>query len=309
MPDIKDRFQFEPNANARRAWLSTRKKPITCGNQSLPGFYQTVDYEKDFGWVMLAACVESAAVILTIYGGFIKGGPYIIGSIIVVLLFLVFDIVGANFVHRNVAKKCEIKSRILFTSDNGAKQGLRNELKKGNGIVVLGILLIVISSVLKISAILLLGKFALLFYIVMSVLYLLVIYVHIAHTGYYLAERRTGIMFREQHELWAQDKMMHKENKVEEGNIRFSIRKPAPSSILESEVKLNIVDKKSVGEHSISFIKEEQKGDKKLFIYEIETNGLLKDDDINLFTNAQTDIQAGIIALACLKHQVEKVHA
>jgi len=306
MPEIQGRFEFEPNSNARRAWLATRKKPVIY---NLPGFYNTIDYEKDTAWVMLAVCVEAVAVALTLYGGITKGGIFLLGAVIVVVLFLVFDVVGANLYHKNVGINCEIQNKIIIEPNEGVKEGLRNRLKKGKGVKFIGVLLIVMSSLFKIFAILLLGKFNLMFYAIMAVLYIIVIYIHLAHTGYYLAERKTANMFRKQHDLWSEDKMLVNEGKKDKGDIRGAVRKPSPKSVFDSEIKLRFENGMvKVGEHAIRFIEEREENGHKLYTYEIETNGILEDNDIVLLTGGQTEQQGSIIARACLKHQITMIH-
>ena len=306
MPEIQNRFEFEPNSGARKAWLATRKKP---GIFSLPGFYNTIDFEKDTAWVMLALCVEAVAVALTLYGGISKGGIYILGAVIVVILFVVFDIVGANLYHKNVGDNCEIRNRIIFETNEGVKQGLRNRLKKGFGNKIIGVILIVLSSIFKILAILLLGKFNIIFYAVMALLYIIVIYIHIAHTGYYLAERKTARMFREQHDNWSEDKMLVKEGSKEKGETRGAVRQPPPRSIFDTKIKLRLTnDIVKVGEHSIKLIDEKIDGNEKVYTYEIETNGILIDDDIVLLLGGLEDQVGRLVAIACLKHQVTMIH-
>ncbi len=306
MPELNNRFKFEPNDDARKAWLATRKKPIIY---SLPGFYNTIDYEKDTAWVILAVCIEGAAVALTLYGGITKHGVYLVSSIIAVALFVFFDWVGANWFHKNVGAKCLIRNKIVLQKDRGVQEGLREELKKGVIFQVAGVTLIVLSALFKITAILLLGTFNMIFYLIMSLLYLIVIYIHIAHTGYFLAEFNTAKKFRKQHSQWSEDKVKADEKTIPEENIRHSVRVPSPKSVFDSEIKLKIDNNKmKVGEHSISFIEEIEVNNQKIYTYEIETNGILKDEDIVLFTGGQTDQQGSIIALECLKHQIFKIH-
>ncbi len=195
---------------------------------------------------------------------------------------------------------------IRIESDRGAQEGLRRDLKKGLFIEIVGITLIVFSAVFKIFAILLLGKFNIIFYAIMALLYLIVIYVHIAHTGFFLAETNTSAMFKEQYEHWSEDRKNVVGKTFLEGNIKYGVRRPAPTTSFDSEIKLKLEnDKIQVGEHSIKFI-EEKAGDnnQKIYVYEIETIGLLIDDDITLFTRGQTNQAGNTIAEACLTHQL-----
>ena len=166
MPEIPQRFEFLPSKDTRMAWLSTRKSKIPGGTIELPGFYQTVDFNKDRNWFVFAMFIEILAVILTLYGGFSKGGVYLIASIVAVLLFVVFDIVGSIWSHKHVAVNCLNLNMSYLCGDNeGARKAYLNEVKMVRPMKILGISCIVFSAILKIAAILALGRFILIFYV------------------------------------------------------------------------------------------------------------------------------------------------
>ena len=295
MPEIKNRDLFQPSSDALDLWLKTRKRPIDCGTQSLPGYYQTAGYSTDVSWVYLALCVEIAAVVLTLYGGWSKGGNFLIGSIVVVFLFLSFDYVGTKLYHKPLGERCKIRNRILLESDPQEKERLRDELSKGTFAQVIGVFLIVLSAAFKIMAILLLGSFEMIFYVIMTLLYLIVIYIHIAHTGYVLSEIAVSRRFKKDYKRWKKD-----ENKTackaEEGEREFT-----------SKVKLNLKNHEiSIGQHKIvpqeRNASDEENG---VYRYKLQTKGVLTDEDIKRLTVAvaQSPEQAGKIAFECLSHQ------
>jgi hypothetical protein len=313
MPIIENRQDFEPSADARKNWLATRKKTYPY---ALPGFYNTIDNQKDSGWFILAACIEAAAIILTLYGGISKsmtrgfshgGVIYLAGSIILIFMFFICDFVGIYFYHRNVGERCLIRNKIRLETDPGAQEGLRNDLSKGVFFKVMGVILIVISALLKIGAIFLLGSFALFFYVIMAILYLIVIYIHLAHTGYYLAETSTERIFKKQHNEWSNGRKNATNINLPGGHVKYEITIPKPITTFESEIKLktenNIIQG---GNHHYIRLEEEKKVDEEkiIYVYILEATGLLIDDDINSLTRGQTPQAGNIIAEACLRHQL-----
>lgn len=304
MPTIDDRFRWEPDAQAKNAWLGTRKRKFKIGNQTLPGFYQTADFDKDLGWATIALFVEGMAVGLTLYGGILKGGNYLWGSLGTVLFFLLLDYIGTKLIHMNAEKYCRIKSLKQIESNPAIVVDLQNELERINWYKIFGIILIIFSALVKIGAIFVLGTFKFQFMIVMVLLYIVVVYIHIDHTRYVLAEFKIRRKIRKQHMIWAHDTNLAQTNSVQASNIRYKLTDPAPQSEILSEVNLDITNPVLAGSHSISFMGNRTENGKNYYCYLIETNGILLDDDITLLANAKSDNKAGIIALACLKHQV-----
>lgn len=307
MPQIKSRFEFEPDRNARQQWLGTRKRESSSyGGTILPGFYQTAD-SKDGIWVFIAFVVEFFAVILTVQGGMRKGGVYLIGAIGAVIFFIFFDIVGTILHHKPMPERCRLKNTIATTTEERSKIGYINQLSGyGKAYTFFGILLIVTSAILKIGAIFLLGRFSLSFIIILMIFYLLVIYIHINHTGYWLAERSVNKEFEKQHAEWARKanntNLSEDQRKLNNAEIR---RSP-----FESDIKLEKIeiDKPIEAErHKIALLSEDK--EKGIYKYEITTIGILLDEDIQLFVNTgQKDAGSKLIAEICLKHQVEKIH-
>ncbi len=296
MPDIKKRDEFQPSKDALELWLKTRKRPIDCGVQTLPGYYQTAGYSTDVSWVYLALCVEVAAVVLTLYGGWYRGGDYLIGATIVVFLFLSLDYVGTRFFHKPLGKRCKVRNKLLLASDQKEIERLRKELGEGTLIQAFGVFLIVLSAAFKIMAILFLGSFNTFFYAIMTILYIIVVYIHISHTGYVLSEIATSQKFKKDYENWWKKKDDVIKTKHE------------PESEFESKVKLNLRNNEiSIGLHKIV---PQPQSDSDLedgvYKYKIQTKGVLTDDDIERLIGAvaQSPQQAGAIALGCLRHQL-----
>lgn len=308
MPELKDKYLFEPNDDARKSWLGTRKKPLFIGRLTLPGFFHTIDFNKDQNWFLLAVAIEFIAVILTLYGGISRGGIYLVGSIITIVFFIVLDIVGAIFIHKPKPDRCLLKNKIILISDIAVREGLKNQFDKVSLYEIVGVIFIIISALLKVAAILLLGSFNLFFYIIMAFLYVIVIYIHIIHTGYCIAEYSTNNQFTSQHKLWAKLSMGSSTTTSENLNNPYTSR--SLSSMFVSSVPILTVNNNiKVGDHFIAHVSDDNSLNQKTnYQYKLSTKGMLTDEDIKLFVNGQGDQESEIIAIACLKHQVEKIY-
>lgn len=312
MPEIPHKYRFMPNETAQQQWFATRKSPRTFGTQTLPGLFQTVGYGADIAWVVFALCVELCAVVLTVWGGYLKGGNFLVIAIVVVVLFVVFDFVGAIFHHRPVGKRCLIRNHIQYESDPVEIGSLQKKLKSAYKTYrVFGVALIILSGLLKIGAMLVLGYLDTIFYLIMGALYLLVIYIHLNHTGYFLAEWRVSRLFKKQYREWEDCKT---KKLGQQANIECPHDAKIKTEVFTTSIKLRDTEKiyydspDSLPEqngHRIVFLKEEvdKKGDK-IYFYEFVVHGLLIDNDIEELINGQGPEQAGAIALACLKHQL-----
>jgi hypothetical protein len=312
MPEIIDRFSFMPGTESRQLWLATRKRPFACGNIRLPGFYQTVDYGKDTGWFIMAMVIEIAAFSLTLYGGIMRGGIYLLGASLIVVLFLVLDYVGVILYHANAENKCFLRNRFLI--EDGVNRGLiENEMRRGKGKEVFGIIFLFLSSLLKIFAVLLLTRYSIVFYVILAIFYVLVIYIHMAHTGYWFSEWRTQRKIDRDYRRRAHDIGRFKRNEINESDVHYMVNTNQPLiSVFETPIRIqNIAPDKpiTVGSHSLSFDYEDTNGGgQPLYHYTIRTVGILFDSDIILFAGGQLPMQAGVIAINCLQHQLNVVH-
>lgn len=285
MPDIKDRQQFEPNHDARKVWLGTRKGK-KVGNIS--GFYSTEGYHSDTSWVIVAICIELIAVGLTIYGGFNKGGVWLIVAIIAICAFVILDFIGANLYHKPEAGRNLARANNELANAANEVQaagGFQLQMQEGKGYKFFGGFFIILSSFIKIASILLLGNFNIIIYLVIAMFYFLVVYIHIKHTGYFWAEWSATRMFERQHDLWAS------------GDKTFNARQ----FISVFKTNEHIIDINQNG-HSITKVKNDDNS------YQLQTNGILLDDDISQLLNGQPRTAISIICSECRLHQINFIH-
>ncbi len=302
MPDSIFSSNFEPSSNTRQTWLGTRKGGYTCGNQEFPGFYETSGISKDWGWVSLALVVEVVAILLTIFGGYTKGGSLLFGAVIAAVLFIVLDYVGVLFHHDKVEEKTRWKNEFLI-SESDRHPIISAKLKRKYGKEILGVILIVFSALLKVFAIYVLMGTVLTEIIIMilSIFYLLVIYIHLYHTGFVVWEVKTNIKAKKDALKYSESHDKYRKGQISEDQIvnkaivRSTPFYPTKISLNNIGINRDII----VGEHKIVFEKEENG----TFYYSITTKGILLDSQIKLFCSGQNAEQARYIGLECLNHQ------
>lgn len=183
--------KFIPNAASINAWLKTRKN----NSANKPGIFETVDYNRDRNWSVASILIELAAFYITLWGAYqvyLSNGNFlrVVAALVIVLLFVIFDVFGIMLHGQDKPQKTLNKSLYLVTSNPNEKLALYNSLKEITWKEFLGFLLLSISAIMKI--------FALYFFlqvsniqtlVIFTILYILVIYIHSAHTVYWWPAR------------------------------------------------------------------------------------------------------------------------
>lgn len=196
--------KFIPNSASINAWLKTRKN----NSDNKPGIFETVDYNRDRNWSIASILIELAAFYFTFQGAYStyqKTGNYkiIFGALVIVSLFIVFDIVGIMLHGQDKPQKTINKSLYIVTLDQIEKGRLYDSLKETTWYDFVGFMLLFISAMMKI--------FALWFFFQMSniqllvifiILYLLVIYIHSKHTVYWWPARRLKKSIKKQSDIF-----------------------------------------------------------------------------------------------------------
>ncbi|WP_298370314.1 hypothetical protein [uncultured Lutibacter sp.] len=314
MPTIKDKSLFKPS-DIRKTWLGTRKKQIEGTKH--PGFYQTTDFNIDKRWVYFVAAIELAAIIVTIYGGIVRGGMFLIGAIIAVILFIAFDIVGSNLHHKPISEKQESKCKLALLNEldesmRPQRLSILTDLNIKSSIKSWGIFLIIFSAVLKLVALFLLGTLGFVYIGIMTVLYMIAIYIHINHTGFYLAEKNTEREIKKQHSLWLEYNRLKRigdgTNEAKSENHKgknYDIKAPQKGGFI-SQYKLwnhkdDVPFELKIEDHKLLFDRKEDN----FYHYEFITRGIFTDDDVKAFLSIGHEINREEIAIHCLYHQMK----
>lgn len=183
--------KFIPNSASINAWLKTRKN----NSSNKPGIFETVDYNRDRNWSIASILIELAAFYFTFQGAYstyLKTGNFIIiiAAMIIVSLFIIFDVVGIMLHGQDKPQNTINKSQYLVTVNPNQKAKLYDSLKETTWREFLGFMLLSISAIMKIFALWYFFQMSSIqLLVVFIILYLLVIYIHSVHTVFWWPAR------------------------------------------------------------------------------------------------------------------------
>ena len=184
--------KFIPDSSSIDAWLKTRKN----NSENKPGIFETVDYNRDRNWSIASILIELAAFYFTFIGAFStykKNGDIrlIIIALVIVLLFVIFDIIGIMLHGQDKPTKTINRSLYLVTTDPTQKAQIYESLKETTWREFLGFMLLSISAVMKIFALWYFFQLSSIqILVIFTILYVLVIYIHSVHTVYWWPARK-----------------------------------------------------------------------------------------------------------------------
>jgi hypothetical protein len=191
---IKDKSDFQPSTESLEKWLSTRKSSINVGGVSMPQFFSDTGNSADSAWFYIACIGELVGLVVTIWGGIKNGGIFLIFATLSIVMFVFCDFFFAILLHRKKATICKTQTLILL-KDDSKKSSLAKldlDLKKGQFSDFLLVAGIILFALFKVIGVVLLGVFNnLILYLPIAIVYFIVAYIHIMHTGYYFAFRST----------------------------------------------------------------------------------------------------------------------
>ena len=302
MSVIPDKTKFEPSKETKNRWLYTRKSPFYAGNLRLEGLFHTHNFNVDVTWVVSAVALEFVAAGLIVGGALQKSNEKLIVAIVLTLLFMALDFFGMLLHHDPVAER--LKSRNLATLNNGSqgRTGHLNNAKKFSSRKFAGTLMIVVSALIKIGSTL--GYIALanlLVGVLLFIAYLLIMYVHLNHTGYAYSEYIFRKKLAKEHKEWASSQLELESLHGQKTPPKF-IAKERPHSFT-MELPLDRVDEKNslnINGHAVHFRGREGS----LYKYELITTGVLTDEDITHLGMGQSRLQQAELANACLTMQL-----
>ena len=189
MPYYHNANRFKPSVTTLNMWLKTRKSKLGVK----PGLFETVDDTTDQIWTLLALLIEICAFALTVYGAWdryckgTKDPSVLILACILVFLFILFDYIGILLHSHDEPNKVILRSMIRITTDSTKLRTLYQQAEDISWRRITSYLLLFLSALLKIIALLQFVSGNLMVVIILTLFYLVVIYIHSQHTGYYLA--------------------------------------------------------------------------------------------------------------------------
>jgi hypothetical protein len=289
---------FEPSIETLKLWLNTRKANTKKG----VGLFETDRFNLDRNWFIVAFLFEIAAFVLTIWGGTLKyygtkKFSILITALLASLFFVLLDYFGVLLHHRGKDDKVRAASQLNFTKDPIIIGALKKvAFSKFSWYQFFGFTCMLLSATLKIWSLIILISFFKKLAPIFVIFYLIVLYVHAKHTGYwYYAWKTDKLMTSEYHQY---EKHMAT-NTPSEFSVKFPPHKIQFYSFykfvglgetLEKRVKINLVD--TVLDNSQT-----------KYLYEMSCIGILWDLDIVKITrdfniNFQQDLYE-----ACVKMQ------
>jgi len=286
---IPDKSHFQPSAETLKKWLATRKPTIQIGGFPMSGFFSDTGNSSDTNWFWVSVIGEIIGLITIVYGGASAGDQFVLLAIFGVIMFVFCDFFFAQKLHRNKKVQCEFESQMLLQNDNNRSKiaALKLELGKGKFLDFLLQFGIILIALVKVLAIVFLGVFnSVILYIPFIIIFLIVAYVHINHTGHYFAYVSTQKAINREYAMFAGGAYVAK----------------TPSQLVSTPMKLRDFPIKH-NPHEI--IEDTQKHDGNNYI--IKTRGVLTDEDIVNLITGQEDANKIELFRACRKHQLENI--
>lgn len=268
---------FKPSQETLLQWLNTRKNDTSYK----PGFFSTNDHSKDQSWTIIAILIEIAALVFTVYGGWAKyqiNGKVgtLITAGVIVFLFIAFDVIGV-LLHSNDKKNKVInKNKLILVKSPLPRQELIDNIEAKTPREIIGVFLFTISALLKIFAItqfVVSGKGSIPLVLILTLFYLVVVYIHSFHTGFWLSEIKFRKMVKKDFTHWST---------ATRNNVPSDFEVKAPSvTQFTSMIPMDSREFFQNGRQSIRFINKIQLDSGAVeFNYELESKGILWDDDI-----------------------------
>ena len=231
---------------------------------------------------------ELIGLLTTIYAGVRFGGVFLLLACVGIIMFIFCDYFFAVKLHRNKILACGIETEKLLAKDQKKIVTLENRLSQGRFVDFLLRAGIIVVAIVKIAAILLLGVFnSLVLYFPFAVIYLIVAFVHLNHTGYYFAYIDTERSIKNEYKRLDT-------GQFDTNEVRESVSMESP--LRDLPIK-----------HNPHVIREDsgQGAAKTGYKYMITAKGILTDDDILNLIDGQDDNNRVTLFKACRKLQLE----
>jgi hypothetical protein len=284
-----DAQSFEPSNQTRIAWYKTRKSTTSYGPVHLPGLFSSDGFSTDQIFFIMAMIVELAAVVVTIRGGMMMKTPIFIGSIVVVVLFLVLDYVGILFHHDQAGNRALWRNEILIPQEPEYLALLRRKLKKRTLKEDFGVLFLFLSGILKILAIAALNKAlsSTIIIVLFSLFYIIVMYIHANHTGFWLAEFTLQRKIKKDHQVWSEGNGNSAQIYVHQFSSPFSLGLAPGQSKRTNRQGLTCISKNQ-NDH----------------VFKLDSVGLMWDTDVAAMCMGLQAQERAFLAIECLQLQL-----
>lgn len=279
MPKIPKNLRFIPSKYIQNLWLKTRKAEKMYGGVKLPGFYNTSGFTLDTVLFLIALFLE----ILGMYNLMLVGDI----AILMASGLIAVDIVAAFIAHANVRNKL-LSINFMIVSDNPREQNKYLQQTKGvyRYLALFGKFIIIALALFKIVSFWgLVGAFnGLTLFVIVT--YIVVAYIHIYHTGYFIYEVLTSISFNTQ--------------------LKNYIKGSNNNDLIES-LKHEVYSMRELKEFNVNnreLLRFEDGDDERGLCYHLISNGIFDDEDVSLFVMQQKNENRAEFARQCLDFQL-----
>lgn len=282
MPKINKDLNFQPSKSVQKLWFNSKKAEKNYSGVRLPGFYNTSGFALDAVLFFIMLGLE----VLGVYNLLLVGDL----AIIMALGLIALDIIFAFMAHANHANKLINLNYSIIASDPRQQQKYRQQANGLKKIVsFIGKFGILVLAIFKIAAFQgLLGYFNGLSLFIIAT-YMVVAYIHLYHTGYFLYEVITSIAFKQQ------------ESKFIKGNTKkYEVDEETPFAHDFSTTK----ELREFEANKRKLYIDTHKHDDGKFHYVIESPGIFDDEDVSLFVGHQKNENRAELAIECLKFQM-----
>ncbi len=267
---------FEPSKAVKEYYLYTAKTPVTHGGVTLPGLFST-RYKTPFLLLFLLALALEIYGMITLYnvGGFHYGL-----AVLLVLLDLIFAFLG----HLPQKRITILKNQRILIDDRIRQEQIRRQLFRLSLRQNIFYMLIGGLAIFKIVSFYFFRELMDAPFLLLTVIYLIVAFIHIRITGYTIFELIRSIAERNEY------------------NHYISVGKNRSLNYIkhsfESETHLTPCSLNNI--HSLAAIGGNQ--------YTLETHGILSDDELTALVNfQQTPNAKAVLATEGLRHQFENI--
>jgi len=292
--NFNNRETFLPSKESLKKYLSTRKEEHTVGGSSEKPLISDSGTSSDSIWVYLVFAIEFLGLVLTIVGGAKRSQIFLFVALGAVILIIIFDIVAGIQLHRNVARNIWIDAKIPDVNRDKQQQYKqdRENGKIGNFLLIIGLIII---ALFKTIALFFMHPFpGITMYIPMALLFLLASYIHIYHTGYFLAYKKTQQSINKDYKKIIASNIQDIEENVI--NKRINTFTPLVDLPLKS------------GYHRIEENLDKPHQENGKYNYLIKIHKLITDDEALMLCNGQSSDNQRTIFKKCRERQFELIN-
>lgn len=302
-PYYQSSNSFSPSQNTIALWLKTRK----TDNAIKPGLIETIDYPRDLAWSIFSILIEFSAFFLTLFGAwaqFRANGNLIlfVTAVIFVVVFVALDIIGIMLHSQDKPQKVLDKSHAAITYNPIQKGLILEKIHSITNRTFLGVILLCISSLLKIVAISVFFKESgPAGTIVLMIFYIVVVYIHMYHTGYWWAARKVQKNINAEFLSYIQSQNSGTTNpfQVNQPHIQL-FSSPFPMDSGKKSLQSN--------RQTIDFLKSwTDTNGTSIFDYQLTSQGLMWDSDVNQILTYNNHNFNQYLIEACIRLQLSQL--